>query len=100
MEANLLEEKRAVEGMMGRVQRLWLALVSQPRASDTNELGELGEFGSVFGKVAAEPHTVFSVCAGAVSSACGHNTQMQEGTVVNWRRENRIEIVRVAPRTK
>ena len=71
MEANLLEEKRAVEGMVGRVPRLWLALVSQPLASDTNELGELGEFGSVFGEVAAEPHTVFSVCAGAISSACG-----------------------------
>ena len=50
MEANLLEEKRAVEGMMGRFQCLWRALVSQPLASDTNELGELGEFGSAFWK--------------------------------------------------
>ena len=88
MEANLLEEKRAVEGMVGRVQRSWLALVSQPLASDTNELGSSVNLGQLFGKVAAEPHTVFSVCPGAISSACGHNTQTQEGTAVSWRRES------------
>ena len=35
---------------MGRVPRLWRALVYQPLASDPNELGELGEFGSAFWK--------------------------------------------------
>ena len=73
LEGKVLEEKRAVEGMADRVQRFCIEVAHQPLASDTNELGELGGFGSFF------------------ASGCGLARVLQQvrrvRTVVNQHRE-------------